>query len=96
MEQLALTLHEQRALERGVATRQTRLKCGRIIFDGLEALADKPELGDALDALSQAEQESLKLWLEAQIDSYPDTLGGTSKELEEEMCVYRKVLNTLS
>lgn len=95
MEQLMLTFHEQRALERGVATRQTRLKCGRILFDGLEAIADKSELEDVIDTLSQAERESLRLWLEVQLDSYPDTLGGTSKELEEQMCIYRKILNTL-
>ena len=94
MEQLELTLHEQRALERGVATRHTRLKCGRILFDSLEVRVDKPELEDALDALSQAEQECLKFWLEVQIDAYPDILG-TNKSFERQMATYQKVLALL-
>lgn len=88
-------MHEKYALERGTATRHTRLKCGRIVFDGIEAKG-LDHLTESLIFVTHREKLALKEWLEAQIDSYPDTLGGTSKELEEEMCVYRKVLNTLS
>ena len=106
-EELKLSVLEKRSFERGVASSRIRLKAGRIIWDELEkklgaGTGDEKKDADHLfafkkevDARPYYEQFALIEWLEAQIENYPELLGGGRKELNRVMKIYQEHLETL-
>ena len=92
MQENVLNVLEKRALEKGLASQNVRLKAGRSIWDELDASlprasGDKARDIDRLFAFVQKvksrpyyEESALKEWLAAQIDSdFPDVIDGDSE-----------------
>ena len=98
---LSLSLSEKHAIECNEAPRLIRLKCGRIIFDSLEAKFAKTgfkeeDIKISLLTVSMHEKAAFKEWLQVQLENYPDTLSSNSQELEEQMGIYRMCLNCMT
>ena len=74
------------------------LKFGRAVFDDLEkkmtSEVEEKDLREILSTLKGLEKKALRVWLQAQIDSYPDLLS-TNKALEAQMFVYRRILDSM-
>ena len=104
--ELKLTVLEQRSFERGLAPERVRLKAGRIVWDRLMKQLPLNSKGEAdADHLMNFrakvedgpyyEKAALKEWLNAQIENYPETLGGNTKELQRQIKIYKEHLEAL-